>query len=114
MFDNALQDYREVALVVDEHLGTLGWVKNGDMSSVYGPNAAGKAHAAEDSDHLCADKMDEAVGQEVLDDQAYLPDSLPGCGLAHIVLDGNVAETAGGGQIHYGDGHLLLWSEGAC
>ncbi|KYO37835.1 hypothetical protein Y1Q_0010285 [Alligator mississippiensis] len=61
---------------------------------------------------LQVDEVDEAVDQDILEDQAHLPAELSSCGLAHAKLIGDIVLTAGGGQLHDGDGHPFLCSEG--
>ncbi|KYO36855.1 hypothetical protein Y1Q_0020882 [Alligator mississippiensis] len=87
--------------------------EDGVVGAIHRPHAFGEAHVVEASDHLLrVDEADEAVGQDILDDQTQLLDSPSGCGLAHIELVGNIKETARGGQRQDSDGHPLLWTEG--
>ncbi|KYO33487.1 hypothetical protein Y1Q_0008680 [Alligator mississippiensis] len=55
--------------------------------------------------------MDEELGQDILDDQAYPLDSLSSPGLANAELVCATVETAAGGWVHDSNGHLLQWSE---
>lgn len=78
-----------------ECLGNLCWV---DVDAVHGPPAIGEAYVMEAGDHLLqVDVVDEAIGEDILDDQAHIPDGLISCGLAHTYLVDDAAVTAGGG-----------------
>lgn len=62
-------DNREVALAVDECLGTLGQAEDGDKAAVHSPHTVGEAHAAEASNHLLwVDEAGEVAAQDSLDD----------------------------------------------
>lgn len=111
--NNALQGNGEVVLSVNECLSALEQAEDGDVGVVHCPHTVRDIHLVEASDHLLQVGLsDEAIGQDILNDQAHLHDSLSGHGLAHAKLVGYVVETAGGGQLHDGDGHPLVWSEG--
>lgn len=57
------------------------------MNAITSLHAVGGAHAAEARDHLLnIDKVDEAAGQDFLDDQAHLPAGFTSCGLVHAKL----------------------------
>lgn len=86
---NTLQENIEVAIVVVEHLGSLDQAEDVEVGGIHSPHVVGEVHAAEASRHLVwVDKMDEAVGQDILEDQEYLPDGLSSCGLAQVKLVG--------------------------
>ncbi|KYO46047.1 hypothetical protein Y1Q_0021628 [Alligator mississippiensis] len=72
--DDALQDDREVSLLVDECLSSLGQAKDEDLGAMHIAHAVGETHVAEASDHLLwVDEADEEVARDILDDQAHLP-----------------------------------------
>lgn len=60
--DSILQNGREIALVVDEQLGTLRRAEGGDVVSIHGPHTIGEAYVAQANNLLWVDKVDEAVG----------------------------------------------------
>lgn len=63
---------------------------------------------------LWVDETDIAFGQDILDDKAHLLDSLTshGHGLVHAEMVGDIMKIALGGQLHGGNDHPLLQSEG--
>lgn len=110
--NNALWSDGEVALAVEDFLSALGQSEDRNMSAVHGSHTVEKAHTAEGSDYLLLlDKVDEAVGQVILNDQTYLPDGLSDYGLPHAKMAGDVAKTSVDGQFHDGKCHSLLLSE---
>ncbi|KYO46907.1 hypothetical protein Y1Q_0014482 [Alligator mississippiensis] len=60
--DNTLQDNREVAIVVDEHLDSLDLAGDVDVYAIHSPHVFGEAYAAEAGDHLLqVDEVDEEI-----------------------------------------------------
>ncbi|KYO26935.1 hypothetical protein Y1Q_0019354 [Alligator mississippiensis] len=79
-----LQDDGEVAFAVYEHPGALEWTEDGDVGAIHGPPASGKAYVVEAGDYfLWVGEVYKVVGQDILDDQADLLDSLSGHGFTH-------------------------------
>lgn len=72
----------------------VAWARQRMGNAVHCLHVVGETHVVEAANHhLRVDKMNEAFGQDILDDQEYLPDGLSGCDIAHAELVGEEAVT---------------------
>lgn len=84
--DITQQHSNEETFVVDELLGTLWQAEGGDVDTINGPYAVGKAQDMKPGDNLVqVTETNDAVCQHVLDEQVYLLDC---CFWAHLQWNG--------------------------